>query len=155
MRSVEGTAQLFLQTFSVTGATVSTIGDPLGNATVSASNEVAARVDELQFDLREGPCWDAVATRKPVLTENMTALPPHRWPAFTAAVSREPVGALFAFPMLVGPRAIGAVHMYSSKPAGFSPMQVRQAVVLSALLARHVLHLGHVSAADTSAEERR
>ncbi|PPG37405.1 GAF domain-containing protein [Pseudoclavibacter sp. RFBA6] len=153
--SVECTADLFLQTFRVTGVSVSTIGDVLGNATVSASNGVAARIDELQFNLREGPCWDAIATKKPVLTENVTALPAHRWSAFRDAVSHEQVGALFAFPMFVGPLPVGAVDMYSSTPAGFSPVQVRQAVVLAELLARRILRLSSGPEACSSHGKRR
>ncbi|WP_181028607.1 GAF and ANTAR domain-containing protein [Pseudoclavibacter sp. RFBA6] len=155
VRSVEGTAELFLQTFRVTGAAVSTIGDFLGNETVSASNDLAARIDELQFDLSEGPCWDALATRKPVLTPNMTALPADRWPAFVDAVSRERVGALFAFPMFVGHLPIGAVDMYASTPAGFSPRQVRQAAILADLLAKQVLRLSLDGVADAPMEDRR
>lgn len=152
--SLDCTADLFLQTFRVTGASVSTMGGVLGSATLSTSNEVAARIDEIQLDLREGPCWDALATRKPVLTENVTALPAHRWSAFKDAVSREQVGALFAFPMFVGPTPIGAVDMYASTPAGFTPMQVRQAVVLADLLAKQVLRLSLASAADAPKEAR-
>lgn len=155
LRSVKGAADLFSQTFRVTGAAVSTIGDFLGNETVSASDEVAARIDELQFDLSEGPCWDALATRKPVLTSNVTALPVHRWPAFTDAVSREGVGALFAFPMFVGHLPIGAVDMYSSTPAGLGPAQVRQAAVLADLLAKQILRLALDAVADAPMEDRR
>lgn len=31
------------------------------------TNPTAARIDEVQFDLGEGPCWNAVATGRPVL----------------------------------------------------------------------------------------
>ena len=48
------------QVFPVTGSAVSTVGGFLGSETVAASDEYAARLDELQFDLGEGPCWDAV-----------------------------------------------------------------------------------------------
>ncbi|WP_411721609.1 hypothetical protein [Mycetocola sp.] len=42
-----------------TGVAISTLGAFLGNETVAATDEIAARLDELQFDLGEGPCWDA------------------------------------------------------------------------------------------------
>ena len=43
-------ARPFVRVFAVNGAAVSTLGDVLGNQTVSASDEQAARLDELQFD---------------------------------------------------------------------------------------------------------
>jgi hypothetical protein len=43
----------------VDGASVSSLGDFLGTETLGASDEVVAKIDELQFDLGEGPCWDA------------------------------------------------------------------------------------------------
>ena len=49
---------------------------------------------------------------------------------------------------------IGAVDMYASTPAGFTPMQVRQAVVLADLLAEQVLRLSLASATDAPKEAR-
>ena len=50
----------FVAFLPVTGAAVSTLGDVLGSETLSASDAHAARLDEVQFDLGEGPCWDAL-----------------------------------------------------------------------------------------------
>ncbi len=155
MRSVDKTADLFRQAFPVSGAAVSTIGDFLGNETLSASNDVAARIDELQFDLGEGPCWDALATRKPVLAPDVSALAPHRWPAFSPALARDQVGALFAFPMFVGHLPIGAIDMYSHTPTGLDPVQTRQAATLAALLGKQILRLSLEALPEESMSERR
>ena len=57
----------------VTGAAVSTLSGPINNETVCASDDVAFRIDELQFDLGEGPCWEAFAARRPVLVPDRFA----------------------------------------------------------------------------------
>ncbi|PPG42157.1 GAF and ANTAR domain-containing protein [Pseudoclavibacter sp. RFBA6] len=146
--SVDGVADSLVGLFPVSGAAVSTIGELLGNQTVSASNEVAARLDELQFDLGEGPCWDTLATGRPVLEPNLRELPDTRWPAFGPAIPRDKVGALFAFPMLVGPLRVGAIDLYAAAPIGFEPLQTRQATHLASLVARNVLRLALASSGD-------
>jgi hypothetical protein len=131
--------QAFLQMFPVSGAAVSTVGDLLGSETVSASDEVAARVDELQFDLGEGPCWDAMRSARPVLIPDLRGQPAHVWPAFSAAIAEQDVGALFAFPLRVGPLRIGAVDLYAVDAANLSTVETQQASAMAAAVGRHVL----------------
>ncbi|WP_144713115.1 hypothetical protein [Curtobacterium pusillum] len=47
----------------VDGVAISTLGAPFGSETVSASNAFAARLDEVQLDLGEGPIWQALRFR--------------------------------------------------------------------------------------------
>jgi hypothetical protein len=39
----------------------------MSQATLCATDGVAARIEELQLDLGEGPCWVAMDSRVPVL----------------------------------------------------------------------------------------
>src|SRR3954451_3809937 len=107
-----GMAGTLLVALPVTGASISTLGPLLGSETVSASDRQVARLDELQFDLREGPCWEAGATGAagrecargggpcgggaapgaPVSERALLTEPRHDWPAFTRAVRQERVG---------------------------------------------------------------
>jgi len=130
----------FVSVFPVTGAAVSTLGDLLGSETLSASNEPAARLDELQFDLGEGPCWDAVRTASPVLAPLFReAEAARRWPAFVRAVQDEPIASVFAFPLSVGHLRFGAVDMYSEHTMTLNPAQAAQAGALAGLLGKQVL----------------
>jgi hypothetical protein len=95
--SITHVAESFVHLFPVSGAAVSTLGDLLGNETLSSSSTLAKRIDELQFDLGEGPCWDALALARPVLEPDLRAAGGRVWPAFSVAVHDE-VGAIFAFP---------------------------------------------------------
>ncbi|NYF14983.1 hypothetical protein HDC34_003318 [Pseudoclavibacter sp. JAI123] len=151
--SVEGVADSLIDLFPVSGATVSTLGELLGNQTLSASNEVAARLDELQFDLGEGPCWDSLTTGRPVLAPNLRELPETRWPVFAPAIPRDQVGALFAFPMLVGPLQIGAIDLYAAAPTTFAPLQTRQAARIATLVGRNVLRLALASSTEEAQPE--
>lgn len=131
--------ELFLRHLPVSGTAVSTMGDLLGNETISASDAQAARLDELQFDLGEGPCWDALRSRRPILEPDIQKRPQRVWAAFSRAISDQEVGALFAFPMLVGPLKIGAVDMYARDPVSLDQQQTMRAAQLTGIVARRVL----------------
>jgi hypothetical protein len=128
----------FVSALPVTGAAVSTLGPPFGSETVSASDATAARLDEVQFDLGEGPCWDALSSRRPVLAPDFGAALP-RWPLFTDALGDTDVRSLFSFPMALGSLNIGAVDLYSRQPAVLTEAQVGDATALSSICARQVL----------------
>lgn len=128
-----------LRFLPVDGASISTIGDLLGTRTVAASDETVARIDELQFDLGEGPCWDALASAAPVLEPDLRRAPRRHWPAFSEAVRRHDVGALFAFPLVVGPLRIGAIDLYAASGLELGDERTAQTSALAHIVSRHVL----------------
>ncbi len=129
----------FLEVFPVSGASVATIGDFLGSETLAASDEQAARLDEVQFDLGEGPCWDAMRTATPVFDPDVRGRRSSPWPAFTAAIRDEDIGAIFAFPLALGPLRFGAIDLYSIEPHKLDSAQMRQASAMAEVVGRHVL----------------
>jgi GAF domain/ANTAR domain len=136
--SPAGYCRPFLDLFPVSGAAVSTIGELLGSETVSASDDLAALLDELQFDLGEGPCWDALRRQQPVLEPDIRR-GVAAWPAFAAAIRNEPVSSLFAFPLMVGPLRFGAVDLYSREPVTLDRTQAKQADAMAGVVGRLVL----------------
>jgi len=140
-------ARPFVTFLPVSGASISTFGAFLGPETVSATDDRAGRIDELQFDLGEGPCWDALSTRLPVLEPNVADTA--EWPAFTRAIREEDVGAIFAFPLALGPLEIGAVDLYSDRPLTLTLQQQRQTLALSEIVSRILLRHA-IADADTS-----
>jgi hypothetical protein len=132
-------AQPFVDVFPVSGAAVSTLGPLLGPETLAASDSLAARLDELQFDLSEGPCWVAVAAKRPVLEPALMDGRPRDWPTFAAAAADQGVASMFAFPLLVGALPIGAVDLYSIPAVDLTSEQCLQAIQMSDIIGRHVL----------------
>jgi hypothetical protein len=137
-----------LDVIPLEGASVSTVADFLGAETVSASDDLAARIDELQFDLGEGPCWDAVSSRRPVYEPNLAAPTTIRWPSFTAALAGDGVGALFAFPLVFGTLALGAMDLYARAPGDLSEEHSRDALGLAHAVAKMVLTRAITTSAD-------
>src|SRR5690349_19759764 len=119
----------FLSVLPVTGASVSILSP--GQSTVNSSDATAAWIDELQFDLGEGPCWDAVASRRPVLRSELGAGARREWPMFTEAVLGSERGrdvtALYAFPLVLGSLEIGAVDLYANTSVPLNGAEVADA----------------------------
>lgn len=121
------------------GMSVSTLGEVLSSETLWASDDLAARVDELQFDLGEGPCWDAANARTPVLETDLKGHGRHRWPAFSAAADSTRIRSLHAFPLIFGPLTLGAIDLYGLTTGLLTPSQVEDMQDLATALARLVL----------------
>jgi hypothetical protein len=129
----------FVEAFRMDGAALSTIGGPLNPETVCASNRQAAWLDELQLDLGEGPCWDAVTTRAPILESPWGSGPVDRWPALHGALNGDDYGAIFAFPLMVGPLSVGALDLYTTEPTQLKPGAIQDVAELAGIAARQVL----------------
>ncbi len=143
----------FVDLFDVTGASIATLGPLLGSETLAATDAVAARLDEVQFDLGEGPCWDAMRTAHPVAARDVRESY-SRWPAFADAVSKDRVRSLVALPLRVGPLEIGAVDMYSAEESELDPVRTRQAGALAEAVGQQVLRAaiaGSAEAAESAA----
>jgi hypothetical protein len=132
----------FLDFFPVTGVSVATVGSVLGNETLTATDGTAERLDELQFDLGEGPCWDAMRSGSPVILADARASTPAAWPLFGAALQSLDVRAMFVFPVRVGPLELGAIDMYSDRAESLPDEAVDDARVLARAVSRAVLRNG-------------
>ena len=133
----------FVAALPIGGASLSVLAGTAGQSTVCASDDTAARLDELQFDLGEGPCWDAMSTGLPVLSPDLEATGRKTWPLFTNAVLEDAIGtdvrAIYAFPLAVGSLDIGSVDLYSSSNTPLEEEQVMDATQLASLAAWQVL----------------
>ncbi|WIB76960.1 GAF and ANTAR domain-containing protein [Curtobacterium sp. MCPF17_002] len=144
----------FADVLPVGGVAVSTFGSLGASETISASDDVAFRIDEIQFDLTEGPCWTALRNEAPVLEGDIVGRPNPSWPAFNDAVRREPVRAVFAFPIVFGPFPLGAVDLYAPRPTTLGPDQVQHGVSLASAVGRRVLRRALRAIDDEVPEDR-
>lgn len=129
----------FVEVLPVSGASVSTIGNVLGSETLSATDEVALRLDEAQFDLGEGPCWDAVRSARTITEPDFAGRASSRWPTLAAAVQLTPIASVVAVPLIVGALRFGAVDLYSRSRVTLDATQERQAAAMADVVGRHVL----------------
>lgn len=129
----------FVRALSIHSASICTLGAPFGSETVSASAPFAAAFDELQFDLGEGPSWDAMTTRRPVLIPDLHSVPHAPWPALQKAALKINVRSVYAFPLTMGSLDIGAVSLFSQGAQVLTPGQIADAEVLAQIAASQVL----------------
>jgi GAF domain-containing protein len=112
-----------------------------GRAVLGASDETGTVLEQLQFDLGEGPCASAFADGQPVLVPDLSADEARsRWPVFTHALQTSPARALFAFPLQLGAIRIGAMDCYRNRIGSFDAVteavMVAEAVTLAVLQAQ-------------------
>jgi hypothetical protein len=93
-----------------------------------ASDDVACKLDELQFGLGEGPCVEAFVDRRPVLVADLSEHAHSRWPVFAAAALRTPVRALFVLPVQAGAITVGVLDLYRDTPGMLEPDELTGAL---------------------------
>ncbi|TFD34125.1 ANTAR domain-containing protein [Cryobacterium cryoconiti] len=124
----------FIDDLGVTGVTIAVFGPRGGQSTICSSDAVAARIDELQFDLGEGPQWATLKSGLPTLVPDVSTGTHDSWPIFAASISSLPVGALFSFPLLMGAVTVGTVGLYRRTAGALSPQHREIAVTLASAM---------------------
>lgn len=100
------------------GASISVVAESGQHCTVAATDRLAAEVETWQFELGEGPHWDALRTEQPVLVPDLDAATHQRtWPSLLARLELSGAGGLFAFPLHLGAATIGVADLYSHSPS--------------------------------------
>lgn len=110
-------AEALCEGLSVDAVTLSVLTHTPDRQMLHATNSAAVRLEELQFELEEGPCLTASATGRTVILEDLHGSV-SQWPLF-GILAREQlptVAAVFAFPLVDGGTSLGAVDMLRSVP---------------------------------------
>jgi hypothetical protein len=111
------------------GLTVMTRSD--SGRVVCVTDDVSARVEELQLTFGEGPCVDAYASRAPVLSSDLrTQGALRRWPAFAPAAKEVGAAAVYAFPLQMGAVRLGVMDLYHREPRSLASDELRDVLVL-------------------------
>lgn len=122
-----------------TGAGVMLMSDDLPQGSVCSSDATSALIEELQYNLGEGPCVDAYFHDRPVIEPDLAAPAVRRWVAFTPQVLAAGVRAVFGFPLRVGAIHLGALNLYRDYPGSLSGDEHADALVMADVAARAVL----------------
>lgn len=123
----------------MTGAGIMLVSDDVGRGSVCATDAVSALIEDLQFQLGEGPCVDAYHDDHPILEPDL-ADPAHaRWPAFTAPAVEAGVRAIFGFPLHIGHVRLGVLDLYRDRPGAMTDDQHADALAMADIAVRAVL----------------
>lgn len=136
--------ELCVTMLGVAGAGIS-LSTAAGNCgVVCATDGLAARIEELQVTLGEGPCVDAVSSGGPVLVPDLDEpdnVAVGRWPAFMEGAGGVGVRAVFAFPLRIGATVLGAIDLYRTSPGDLDPGQLAGALMAADAAALALLDL--------------
>lgn len=97
---------------------------------VKPTTPVIVELDQLQFDVGEGPCLDA-ATGSEAVVRCADLRVDRRWPAFSAGAVEKGVHTALSFQLYTHSRGAGALNMFGRAPHTFDP----QAETLGSMLA--------------------
>ncbi|WP_211348832.1 GAF and ANTAR domain-containing protein [Nocardioides litoris] len=125
----------------VDGAAVSMVFDGESRGTFGSSGADSRRLDEYQYTYGEGPCLDAVASRRPVLAPDLDSPHERRWPALAGALLEDGVRGVFALPISVSSVCVGALDLFRAEPGPLQGVQLAGALVAAELAAVTVLEL--------------
>ena len=133
---------------SLRGAGISLMVDGELRGTAGVSGSGVQAVQELQFELGEGPCVDAWARMSPILEPDLAHPLRARWPAFAAGALDAGVLAVFALPLHMGAIRIGVLVLYRDETGSLDGDQLAYGLVLADLATWVILGLQSGAPAD-------
>lgn len=121
--------------------------------TLVASNDELRFVDDLQFQLHEGPCFDAIRDGRPVTADDLAT--DRRWPEWGPLMAeRVGVRASMSYRLFTRKEVFGALNMYSTEPSGFGHHDTVQGFIVAAHASAAVANHRHVQELTEAIESR-
>jgi hypothetical protein len=151
-----GTARLCevcAEVSATSGAGLMLMSDDAPVGSVCTTNEVSDLIEELQYELGEGPCVDAHNDGRPVLEPDLADPATPRWLAFSPPALAAGTRAVFGFPLRVGAARLGAMNLYRDRPGELSDDEHADALVMADVAAQAVLAMQANAPVDTVATE--
>ena len=116
-RLLERLLELTSRAISASAAVSVTVIDDTGNYLTAASTSPAAdRIDVLQYELREGPCVDALQTGRVHHLRDLDD--PARWPEFRARARAHGFRTVLSVPLIAAEAPLGALNVFAEGPNG-------------------------------------
>jgi hypothetical protein len=125
----------------LSGAGLALMNDDGHQAVAGASGRIAAYLEDLQFELGEGPGVDASRFASPGLHPDLTAGATTPWVEFGPAAMDAGVRAVFAFPLQVGAVRLGCLSMYRPTPGALNREEMSTALAYADAAVVVLLHL--------------
>jgi GAF domain-containing protein len=114
-------------------AGISVVG-PESIVTPAGSDEALKRIDELQFALKEGPCFDALRLHETVQSRDLAT--DERWPTWGPYVASEiGVVCIVSYRLFTSEDTLGAMNLYSRGREAFDADDVDNGRALAAHVA--------------------
>jgi len=135
--------RVFVQASGAAGGALTLAPNDLHRVTLCSTDDIAARLENLQEVIGEGPVADAAGSDQPVTAELGAAIGDRRWPVLSATVAEE-LGALIvhAFPIRVGTEPVGVVSVYRHLESSEWKPQLEEASFLAEVIGSAITSSG-------------
>jgi hypothetical protein len=108
---------------------------------ICISNQRMRSLEDLQFTMGRGPCYDAFhsgsAVHAAVLDDRVELL----WPTFVDLARENGVAAVFAFPLATHGVKVGVLTLYQDREGDLTALQTSDSTALSGILAETILSM--------------
>ena len=131
--------QVSAEVTAMTGAGIMLMADDVPRGSICTTDAVSALIEQLQYELGEGPCIDAHGQDRPVLEPDLANPATARWLAFRTPALDAGARAVFGFPLQVGAVRLGALNLYRDRIGGMTDEQHADAIVMAAIAAETIL----------------
>lgn len=148
-----GLCQVCADVTGTTGAGIMLMAGDIPRGSVCTTDSVSALIEQLQYDLGEGPCVDAYHQDRAVFEPDLANPAAPRWLAFTGPAVEAGARAVFGFPLQVGAVRLGALNLYNDRAGSLTGDQQTDALVMADVAAQAVLLLQADAPPDTVAGE--
>lgn len=112
----------------MTGAAITVMAGTDRQEPVCATDAAAARIDQVQFDLGDGPCVEAFTSGRAVLVADLADVADQRWPVFAAAATDTGARGVFVLPLRVGAKRLGVLDCYRDTPGSLDDRELTAAL---------------------------
>ncbi len=140
-----------MSSLPISGASVTLLVASASRLTVCSTDAIAARIDELQFELGEGPQWAAARSGRMSLIPDIPAADHSEWPLLAPALHELSVGALFCVPLRMGAVTVGVASLYCTVPRRLAPEEQATALAMASAIAEPAVQHGLNAARDETA----
>lgn len=134
----QGICRACVDVLGVAGASLVVVTEGLASP-LGWSNALAARLEELQQTLGEGPSVDAHESGRSVGEPDLGHPRSPRWFGFAPAAVEAGARALFSFPLRLGAVRLGALTIHRTTPGELSPRQHADAQAVAEVAVNAIL----------------
>jgi hypothetical protein len=106
-----------------------------------ASDAIAARLEDLQHTLGEGPCIEAHERGRAVSEPDLAGPRRPRWGAFAPAAVAAGAAAIFSYPLRLGGVRLGALTLYQREAGALTARQDADTRTVASVLTNAILRI--------------
>lgn len=107
-----------------------TLLEPDRSDTVVATAPFVSEIDDVQYDLGQGPCISAAAEAATVMSGSLGSDP--RWPRFGGRIARLGVHSVISLPLITPDGVVGAMNVYARSKNVFDEASARIGEIFAA-----------------------